>query len=84
MNVLEQIMGVHEASLRWRLPHEDIVRLCVEGRVQAVQLTGEDAWVLAKDQPNPATGEGPVRRETKPGADKASYMSTKLLDALYE
>lgn len=84
MNVLEQIMGVHEAALRWRMSREDVVRLCEEGRVQAVRLAGEETWVLAKDQLNPVTGESPVRRETKPGLDKAAYMSSKLMDALYE
>jgi hypothetical protein len=83
MNVLDHIMGIEEASKRWRLPRQDIVRLCAEGQVLAVRLEGEDVWVLVKDQPNPVTGDAPAR-QSRPGTDKASYMSTKLLDALYE
>ncbi|MDF2926538.1 MAG: hypothetical protein K0R57_5452 [Paenibacillaceae bacterium] len=85
MSVLEQIMGIREASCRWGLPPEDIRRLCREGRLQAILLDGEDGpWVLLKDQPNPVTGEPTPRQQQRTNADKASYMSTKLLDALYE
>lgn len=84
MNVLEQIMGTKEASQRWGLPVDEIIRMCREGRLQAVRLEQEDVWVLAKDQPHPLAGQAPERLQAKPGKDKTAYMSTKLLDALYE
>lgn len=84
MNVLGQIMGPREAAARWELSMEEVERLCREGRVKAVLLDeGQGPWVLAKDQPNPVTGEG-LPRQQRANTDKASYMSTKLLDALYE
>lgn len=83
MNVLEQIMGIGEAAERWRLSRTEVIRMCSEGLVQAVRLDGGDVWVLAKEQPHPVSGEAPPRQQ-KPHTDKASYMSTRLLDALYE
>lgn len=84
MNVLSQIMGIREAAAKWGLQQEEVERLCREGVVRAVCLDGEDGfWVLVKDQPNPVTGEG-LPRQQRVSADKTSYMSSKLLDALYE
>jgi hypothetical protein len=84
MNVLGQIMGIREAAAKWGLQQEEVERLCREGVVRAVCLDGEDGpWVLVKDQPNPVTGEG-LPRQQRVSADKTSYMSSKLLDALYE
>lgn len=84
MNVLSQIMGVREAASKWGMKAEELERLCLEGSVRAVRLDGEEGpWVLLKDQPNPVTGEG-LPRQQRVNADKTSYMSSKLLDALYE
>ncbi|RAV02038.1 hypothetical protein [Paenibacillus sp. YN15] len=84
MNVLTQIMGVREAAAKWGLAAEEVERLCREGGVRAIRLDGDEGpWVLAKDQPNPVTGEG-LPRQQRASADKSSYMSSKLLDALYE
>ncbi len=84
MNVLSQIMGIREAAAKWGLQQEEVERLCREGVVRAICLDGEDGpWVLVKDQPNPVTGEG-LPRQQRVSADKTSYMSSKLLDALYE
>lgn len=84
MNVLSQIMGVREAAAKWGLQPEEVERLCCGGGIRAVRLDGEDGpWVLLKEQPNPVTGEG-LPRQQRVSADKTSYMSSKLLDALYE
>lgn len=84
MSVLDQIMGVREAAARWSMPVQDIIRLCRDGSILAVQLDGaEGQWVLVKDQPHPLGSEN-MHRPNRTSADKASYMSTKLLDALYE
>lgn len=90
MNPFDQIMGVLEASQKWGLPPREIIRLCAEGTVQAVQLDGGiGAWVLLKDQPAPG-GFGQVdpaaqnrASPAKPG-EKQAFMSTRLIDALYE
>lgn len=75
-------MGIGEAAQRWSLTRSELVLLCEEGRVQAVCLDGE-CWALLRDQPHPVTGE-PAPRSGKAKTDKASYMSSRLLDALYE
>lgn len=84
MHVLSQIMGVREAAAKWGLQPDVVERLCREGSIRAVRLDGEEGpWVLLKDQPNPVTGEG-LPKQQRVSADKASYMSSKLMDALYE
>lgn len=51
MNLLDQIMGVQEASEIWGLSADHIKRLCRDGKVVARNIG--KTWIILKEQPNP-------------------------------
>jgi hypothetical protein len=51
VNILEEIMGVEEASELWSLSPGYIKNLCAEERIQARKIG--KTWVISKKQPNP-------------------------------
>ncbi|WP_438447949.1 hypothetical protein [Gorillibacterium sp. sgz5001074] len=91
-NPLDNIMGVTEASARWGLTPEAIIRLSQEGKLQALHLPDAGGvWVLVKDQPAPLAAETAAAEAPKPAApkrtaagDRGSSMHSRLRDALYE
>lgn len=52
MSVLDQIMGVNEASERWGLKPGTIKNLCASDKVIARKI--DNRWIIIKDQPNPS------------------------------
>jgi hypothetical protein len=88
MSPFDQIMGVLEASKKWGRSPQEIIRLCTDGSIIAVRLDdGIGAWVLLKDQPEPGAAVGTPAASSQSAArpaDKQEFMSSKLLDALYE
>ncbi|MFB5562299.1 helix-turn-helix domain-containing protein [Bacillus cereus] len=50
-NSLEMVMGVEEASERWRLSPGYIKNLCAEGKVLCKKIG--KTWIIDKDQPLP-------------------------------
>lgn len=52
MNILDQIMGVQEASHLWVLSADHVKRLCRDGKVIARNIG--NTWIIIKDQPNPS------------------------------
>lgn len=53
MNVLDQIMGVNEASQLWDLAPGYIKNLCASGKLKARKI--DNRWIIDKNQPNPST-----------------------------
>lgn len=51
INILDQIMGVEEASELWELSPGYIKNLCAEGKLQARKIG--KTWIISKDQDNP-------------------------------
>jgi hypothetical protein len=51
MKILDQIMGVDEASDLWNLSPGHIKNLCAEGKLQARKIG--KTWILDKNQKNP-------------------------------
>lgn len=51
MSVLDQIMGVDEASELWSLSPGYIKNLCAERRLQARKIG--KTWIISKNQENP-------------------------------
>ncbi|OTW90661.1 DNA-binding protein (plasmid) [Bacillus thuringiensis serovar sumiyoshiensis] len=50
-NSLDMVMGVEEASERWRLSPEYIKNLCVEDKVLCKKIG--KTWIIDKNQPLP-------------------------------
>jgi hypothetical protein len=51
MKILDQVMGVDEASDLWNLSPGHIKNLCAEGKLDARKIG--KTWILSKDQKNP-------------------------------
>lgn len=54
MSVLDQIMGVQEASQLWGLSPDHIKKLCRQRKVISRNIG--NTWIIVKDQPNPKGG----------------------------
>jgi hypothetical protein len=57
MNVLDNIMGVKDASVLWGLSAGTLKNYCAEGKVIAVKIEGR--WIIDKNQPNPSQPNHP-------------------------
>jgi hypothetical protein len=51
MNILDQVIGVDEASELWGLSPGYIKNLCAEGKVEARKIG--KTWIILKNQNNP-------------------------------
>lgn len=51
MKLLEEIMGVKEASELWGLSPDHIKRLCRDGKLIARNIG--NTWIILKEQQNP-------------------------------
>ena len=51
MKILDQVIGVDEASELWGLSPGYIKNLCAEGKVEARKIG--KTWILSKNQENP-------------------------------
>ena len=51
MKILEQIMGVDEASELWTLSPGYLKNLCAEEKIQARKVG--NTWIILKNQENP-------------------------------
>lgn len=56
MNLLDNIMGVEEASTLWGLSPGYIKNLCAEEKIVCKKIG--KTWVIDKTQPNPKTNKG--------------------------
>jgi hypothetical protein len=52
MSVLDQIMGVNEASERWGLKPGTIKNLCAARKILSRKI--DNRWIIDKNQPNPS------------------------------
>lgn len=52
--MLENIIGVEEASKLWGLSPGYIKNLCAQGKIKAKKIG--NTWVIDKTQPNPSQG----------------------------
>jgi excisionase family DNA binding protein len=53
--MLDNIIGVEEASKLWGLSSGYIKNLCASGKIEAKKIG--KTWVILKDQPNPKSAE---------------------------
>lgn len=56
-SVLDNIMGVNEASELWGLSPGTIKNYCAEGRIKAKKI--DNRWIIDKNQPNPSQPDHP-------------------------
>jgi hypothetical protein len=52
MNILDEIVGVEEASRLWHLSPGHIKNLCAQGKIKAKKIG--KTWVLLKNQDHPS------------------------------